>query len=69
MQAIVTRELTVPGSYGMNDEGFQHSLQMLADGRIPTGQLINRQVELSEGSPLFDQLLASPETIKCLINF
>jgi len=69
MQAIVTRELRVIGSYGMNDEDFQRSLRLLADGQIPTGQLINRRASLEEGPALFDQLLASPETIKCVINF
>ena len=69
MQAIVTRELTVIGSYGMTDEEFQRSLRLLADGRIPTDRLINRRATLSEGPELFDQLLASPETIKCIINF
>ncbi|HXV43028.1 MAG TPA: galactitol-1-phosphate 5-dehydrogenase [Anaerolineae bacterium] len=69
MQAIVTRELTVIGSYGMTDEEFQRSLRLLADGRIPTDRLINRRATLSEGPELFDQLLASPDTIKCIINF
>jgi threonine dehydrogenase-like Zn-dependent dehydrogenase len=69
MQAIVTRELRVIGSYGMSDEDFQRSLRMLADGRIPTAQLINRRASLSEGPELFDQLLTSPETIKCVIRF
>lgn len=68
MQAIVTRELRVIGSYGMTDQDFQRSLRMLADGRIPTEQLINRRASLDEGPVLFDQLLASPETIKCMIN-
>jgi L-iditol 2-dehydrogenase len=69
MQAIVTRELSVIGSYGMTDEEFQRSLRLLTDGRIPTGRLINRRASLAEGPELFDQLLASPETIKCVINF
>ncbi|MEW5956956.1 MAG: galactitol-1-phosphate 5-dehydrogenase [Chloroflexota bacterium] len=69
MQAIVTRELTVLGSYGMNEQDFQRSLQMLADDQIPAGRLINRRARLSEGPRLFDELLASPETIKCVINF
>ena len=69
MQAIVTRELSVIGSYGMTDEEFQRSLRLLADGRIPTDRLINRRASLEEGPELFDQLLASPETIKCVINF
>jgi L-iditol 2-dehydrogenase len=69
MQAVVTRELAVVGSYGMTGEDFQRSLRMLADGRIPTAQLINRRAALNEGPDLFDQLLASLETIKCVINF
>jgi 2-desacetyl-2-hydroxyethyl bacteriochlorophyllide A dehydrogenase len=69
MQAIVTRELGVLGSYGMNEQDFQRSLQMLADGQIPVDRLINRRARLSEGPHLFDELLASPETIKCVINF
>lgn len=69
MQAVVTRELNVMGSYGMTDEEFQRGLSMLADGRIPTERLINRRARLDEGPELFDQLLASPETIKCVINF
>jgi L-iditol 2-dehydrogenase len=69
MQLVVTRELKVLGSYGMTDRDFQRALQMLADGIIPTGQLINRRASLSEGPELFDELLASPETIKCVINF
>ncbi len=69
MQAIVTRELAVLGSYGMSDGEFQRALAMLADGRIPTERLISRRAALSEGPSLFDELLASPETIKCVINF
>jgi L-iditol 2-dehydrogenase len=69
MQAVVTRELSVVGSYGMTDEEFQRSLHLLTDGRIPTERLINRRASLDEGPELFDQLLASPETIKCVINF
>jgi L-iditol 2-dehydrogenase len=69
MQAIVTRELRVLGSYGMSSEEFERSIQMLADGRIPAELLINRRATLDEGPILFDQLLESPEVIKCVINF
>jgi len=69
MQAVVTRELRVIGSYGMSVEEFRRCLQMLADGRIPADMLINRRATLAEGPTLFDELLADPETIKCLINF
>jgi L-iditol 2-dehydrogenase len=69
MQAVVTRELSVLGSYGMSDEEFKRSLAMLADGTIPAESLINRRASLAEGPGLFDELLASPETVKCLISF
>jgi threonine dehydrogenase-like Zn-dependent dehydrogenase len=61
--------LSVVGSYGMTLPDFKRALQMLADGVIPTGQLINRRVTIAEGETLFDELLASPETIKCMLNF
>ncbi|MFQ3568318.1 MAG: galactitol-1-phosphate 5-dehydrogenase [Aggregatilineales bacterium] len=69
MQAIVTRELSVIGSYGMSEEEFKRSLAMLADGKIPVDQFIDRRAALSEGPTLFDDLLESPEIIKCVINF
>jgi L-iditol 2-dehydrogenase len=68
MQAVVTRELRVLGSYGMDDEDFSDALELLAAGRIPTDTLIKRTVPLRQGVGLFDDLLASPETIKCLIH-
>lgn len=68
MQMIVTRELRVLGSYGMTDVEFQRSLDLLAQGAIPTEDLINRYAELDDGPALFDQLIASPETIKCIIK-
>jgi L-iditol 2-dehydrogenase len=69
MQAVVTRELSVLGSYGMSEEEFQRSILMLADGSVPAAKLISRRAVLAEGPGLFDELLASPETIKCVINF
>jgi L-iditol 2-dehydrogenase len=69
MQSIVTRELTILGSYGMNDQDFQRALDMLADGRIPADRLINCRADLASGPDLFEKLLASPEIIKCLFVF
>lgn len=69
MQAIVTRELTVLGAYGMSSLEFERSLQMLADGLIPYEQIISRRATLEEGPHLFDELLETPEVIKCLFNF
>jgi L-iditol 2-dehydrogenase len=68
MQAIVTRELSVLGTYGMNDRDFGRALQMLADGKIDVASLVTRRAALSEGPTLFDELLHDPETIKCVIQ-
>ncbi len=68
MQAVVTRELNVLGSYGLSDDNFSEALRWLAAGRIPTEMLTSRRVPLTGSAGLFDELLASPETIKCLIQ-
>jgi L-iditol 2-dehydrogenase len=69
MQAVVTRELTVLGTYGMTDAEFRRALELLAAGHVPTDRLINRRAVLAEGPTLFDELLASPEIIKCMVEF
>ena len=68
MQAVVTRELSVLGSYGLSDDDFKEALAWLSAGRIPTETLTSRRVPLTGSAGLFDDLLASPETIKCLIQ-
>ena len=68
MQAIVTGELSVLGSYGTDDKEFQRALDVLAGGQIPVERLVNRRASLAEGPELFEQLLAAPETIKCMIT-
>lgn len=69
MQLIVTHELRLFGSYGMTTQDFRRSLQMLADGAILTELIINRRAGLSQGETLFEELLAAPEIVKCVINF
>jgi L-iditol 2-dehydrogenase len=68
MQSIVTREISVLGSYGMNQRDFKRSLAMLADGIIPVERIINRRASLDEGPHLFDELLGDESIIKCVIN-
>jgi L-iditol 2-dehydrogenase len=68
MQAIVTRELRVLGSYGMQRPDFVRALQLLADGAIATDVLINRYATLSEGPALFPELLTAPNVIKCMFR-
>jgi L-iditol 2-dehydrogenase len=57
MQSIVTREISVLGSYGMNQRDFKRALAMLADGAVPTEQIITRRAGLDEGPHLFDETI------------
>jgi L-iditol 2-dehydrogenase len=67
MQAVVTRELAVRGSYGMTAQEFERALGLLAAGRLPAADIVNRRASLDEGPGLFEELLASAATIKCVI--
>ena len=55
MQDVVTRELTVQGSYGFNTE-FPASIQALARGRIDVEPLIEQITTLEEGPSYMDRL-------------
>lgn len=68
MQQVVTRELTIRGSYGMSHADFAEALELLAGGAVRTDLLINRRADLAEGPTLFDELLASPRVVKCVID-
>ncbi|MDX6598199.1 MAG: L-iditol 2-dehydrogenase [Gaiellales bacterium] len=68
MQAVVTRDLVVRGSYGMTGQEFERALALLADGRLPVDDIVNRYASLDDGPGLFEELLASPATIKCVIR-
>jgi L-iditol 2-dehydrogenase len=68
MQAIVTRELQVLGSYGMNERDFARALAMLSDGRVDVAALITRRAALDEGPSLFDELLRDEAVVKCVIE-
>jgi L-iditol 2-dehydrogenase len=55
MQEIVTRELTVRGTYGFNVE-FQASIDALASGRLDVTPLIERTAPLAEGPEIITAL-------------
>lgn len=69
MQQVVTRELDIRGTYGMTGANFDEAIALLAAGAIPVEMLINRRAELREGPVLFDELLASPNVVKCVFTF
>jgi L-iditol 2-dehydrogenase len=57
IQDIVTRELTIRGSYGFVDE-FEGAIALLAAGEIDVGPLIERRAPLEDGEELFRELAA-----------
>lgn len=68
MQEVVTRELNVLGSYGMTEDDFREALDLLAGGAVEADLIINRRASLGEGPELFDELLRSPEVLKCVFR-
>lgn len=60
LQQIVTRELTLYGSCGSNDE-YADALAAVADGSIRVKPLISAVAELSEGSIWFARLQRNDE--------
>jgi L-iditol 2-dehydrogenase len=55
IQDLVTRELTVRGSYGFREE-FEQAADVLAAGTIDVRPIIERLAPLEEGSDLFREL-------------
>jgi L-iditol 2-dehydrogenase len=58
MQEVVTRELSVRGSYAFNIAEFDRSIQAIADGRIDIAPLIERIAPLEEGPRIIHDLAA-----------
>ncbi len=55
MQQVVTRELTIRGTYGFNEE-FGRALEAISAGRIDVTPLIERTATLEEGPALIQAL-------------
>ncbi len=55
MQQIVTRELTVRGAYGFNDE-FGLSIEAIRSKRVDPTVLIEKRATLAEGTQIVDAL-------------
>ncbi len=56
MQSIVTRELTVRGTYGFNEVEFAASIDALAHNRFNVDALVEKYASLDEASEIFRQL-------------
>ena len=61
MQRIVTRELTIRGTYIYSPAQFAQALGLLADGKIQTDPLISDRLCLAEGPEAFRFLASDPE--------
>jgi L-iditol 2-dehydrogenase len=55
MQHVVTREITIHGVYGFNEE-FGQAIDALASGRIDVAPLVERVAGLEDGPGLFHEL-------------
>jgi L-iditol 2-dehydrogenase len=55
MQQIVTRELTVRGAYGFNQE-FALSIEAIRTKRIDPTRLIEKRARLEDGVQIIDDL-------------
>ncbi len=56
MQSVVTREITVRGSYAFTPEEFGAAVQALAGERVPVASLIEKVAPLEDGPTIFRQL-------------
>jgi L-iditol 2-dehydrogenase len=68
MQEIVTRELTVRGTYGFNKE-FAKSIQAIAAGRVDVMALVERIAPLADGPQIVHDLAAGEsDLIKVILE-
>lgn len=55
MQSIVTRELTLHGAYGFNQE-FARAIEIIRTDRLPVKRLIEMSAPLQDGTRIIDDL-------------
>ena len=69
MQQIVTRELTVKGTYAFTETDFKNALGLLAEEKIKVSDLITRIVPLEQTEEAMQSLLDhSADDIKILVK-
>ncbi|MEZ4866299.1 MAG: zinc-binding dehydrogenase [Caldilineaceae bacterium] len=68
MQEVVTRELTVCGTYGFQSE-FPLALDALANGRINVGPMLEKIAPLAAGPQIIDDLAAGrADLVKAILE-
>lgn len=69
MQSIVTREITIKGTYVYNEQDFLESIQLLAAKSIDVKQLISMIIPLEKASEMFNSLSSNAgDLIKVIIE-
>jgi len=68
MQSIVTREVTVKGTYMFTHEEFGEAIERLS--QLDVGGIISAELPLEGVPAMFEELASSPDKyLKCIINF
>lgn len=68
MLDIVTRELSVCGSFTYGLDAFQSAVDMLNSGTIDVGPVISREVPMSEGAGWFEKLKKPEDLVKVILK-
>ena len=69
MQSIVTREMSVRGSYGFDETDFAAAIEVLSSGRLNVDPLVERTAPLEEGPEIFRSLAAGEcELVKIILQ-
>ena len=70
MQQIVTRELSIHGTYIYSHEDFGESIRFIKENNIKLEELISAEISLEEAPAMFKLLETDTETyLKCVIKF
>ncbi len=67
MQSIVTREMTVRGSYGFDETDFAAAIELLASGRLNVDPLVEKIAPLEDGPEIFHSLAAGKSDLVKII--
>lgn len=69
MQQIVTRELSIRGTYAFTEEDFSQALQLLEEKAVPAADIVTRIVPLRDAAMAFEESLArGSRDLKVLVD-
>ena len=67
MQSIVTREMSVRGSYGFDETDFAAAIEALSSGRLNVDPLVEEIAPLEDGPEIFSSLAAGENDLVKII--